>query len=78
MSRDESSPVRKIYILKTCRTAPVSRVRIVVQLLRLPVMVFVHRGSNRNGWSYEPNYIGQNLAAQGVVVVTITYRLGPS
>lgn len=43
---------------------------------RLPVMVFVHGGSNRGGWSYEPNYIGQNLAARGVVVVTITYRLG--
>ena len=44
---------------------------------RLPVMVFVHGGSNEGGWSYEPNYIGQNLAAKGVVVVTITYRLGP-
>ena len=44
---------------------------------RLPVMVFVHGGSNKGGWSYEPNYIGQNLAAKGVVVVTITYRLGP-
>jgi len=43
---------------------------------RLPVMVFVHGGSNRGGWSYEPNYIGQNLAARGVVVVTIAYRLG--
>lgn len=42
----------------------------------LPVMVFVHGGSNKGGWSYEPNYIGQNLAAKGVVVVTITYRLG--
>lgn len=43
---------------------------------QLPVMVFVHGGSNKGGWSYEPNYIGQNLAAKGVVVVTITYRLG--
>jgi para-nitrobenzyl esterase len=44
---------------------------------RLPVMVYVHGGSNKGGWSYEPNYVGQNLAAKGVVVVTIAYRLGP-
>ena len=44
---------------------------------RLPVMVWVHGGSNKGGWSYEPNYIGTRLAAKGVVVVTIAYRLGP-
>jgi len=43
----------------------------------LPVMVFVHGGSHAGGWSYEPNYIGENLAARGVVVVTIAYRVGP-
>jgi len=43
----------------------------------LPVMVFVYGGSNAGGWSYEPNYIGENLAARGVVVVTIAYRVGP-
>lgn len=42
----------------------------------LPVMVFVHGGSNRSGWSYEPNYHGHRLAAEGVVVVSIAYRLG--
>jgi len=42
----------------------------------LPVMVWVHGGSNKAGWSYEPNYIGKNLAAKGVVVVTVTYRVG--
>jgi para-nitrobenzyl esterase len=40
-------------------------------------MVFVHGGSNAGGWSYEPNYVGGNLAARGVVVVTIAYRVGP-
>lgn len=44
---------------------------------RLPVMVWVHGGSNKGGWSYEPNYIGARLAAKGVVVVSIAYRLGP-
>jgi len=42
----------------------------------LPVMVFFHGGSNRSGWSYEPNYHGHRLAAEGAVVVTIAYRLG--
>ena len=44
---------------------------------RLPVMVFVHGGANKGGWSYEPNYVGDRLAARGAVVVTIAYRLGP-
>lgn len=44
---------------------------------RLPVMIYVHGGSNRGGWSYEPNYVGDRLAERGVVVVSIAYRLGP-
>ncbi len=43
---------------------------------KLPVMVYVHGGSNRSGWSWEPNYHGHALAQQGVVVVSIAYRLG--
>jgi para-nitrobenzyl esterase len=43
---------------------------------QLPVMVWVHGGSNKSGWSYEPNYRGDVLAPQGVVVVTVAYRLG--
>jgi len=44
---------------------------------RLPVMVWIHGGANRGGWSFEPNYQGARLAARGdVVVVTIAYRLG--
>ncbi|MBT8442090.1 MAG: carboxylesterase family protein, partial [Gammaproteobacteria bacterium] len=42
----------------------------------MPVMVYVHGGSNNSGWSYEIPYHGQYLAKQGVVVVTIAYRLG--
>ena len=42
----------------------------------LPVMIWVHGGSNVNGWAYEPNYVGAALAARGVVVVSINYRLG--
>ena len=42
----------------------------------LPVMVFIHGGSNKSGWSYEPNYYGHALANRGVVLVSIAYRLG--
>ncbi|MDH5214622.1 MAG: carboxylesterase family protein [Gammaproteobacteria bacterium] len=42
----------------------------------LPVMVWIHGGSNKSGWSYEPNYHGEKLAGRGVVVVSIAYRLG--
>ncbi len=44
---------------------------------RLPVMVWLYGGSNRAGWSFEPNYQGQHLAQRGqVVVVTVAYRVG--
>ncbi|WP_353227756.1 carboxylesterase family protein [Novosphingobium sp.] len=42
----------------------------------LPVMVWVHGGSNTGGYGHEANYRGARLAARGVVVVTINYRLG--
>lgn len=41
-----------------------------------PVMVWIHGGSNLNGGGGEPLYDGSALAAKGVVVVTINYRLG--
>ena len=44
---------------------------------RLPVMIWFHGGSNKGGWSYEPNYIGAELAMKGVVVLSTAYRLGP-
>ena len=42
----------------------------------LPVVVYIHGGSNKAGWSYEPNYIGSNMAEEGVIVISIAYRLG--
>lgn len=42
----------------------------------LPVMVYVHGGSNDSGWAYEPDYHGHVLAERGVVLVSIAYRLG--
>ena len=41
-----------------------------------PVMVWIHGGSNIDGYSHEPNYDGRQLANHGVVVVSINYRLG--
>jgi len=41
-----------------------------------PVMFWVHGGGNIAGAASEPHYDGAALAKQGVVVVTINYRLG--
>lgn len=42
----------------------------------LPVMVWIPGGGYVTGDSSRPEYDGSNLAASGVVVVTINYRLG--
>jgi para-nitrobenzyl esterase len=42
----------------------------------LPVMVWIHGGAFRLGYSGAPLYDGSELARHGVVVVTINYRLG--
>jgi para-nitrobenzyl esterase len=42
----------------------------------LPVLVYIHGGGNVGGWSFEPNYVGENLARRDVIVVSIAYRLG--
>jgi para-nitrobenzyl esterase len=41
----------------------------------LPAVVYIHGGSNKGGWAYEPNYVGEQLALRGVVVISIGYRL---
>ncbi|MDB5971063.1 MAG: carboxylesterase/lipase family protein [Hydrocarboniphaga sp.] len=42
----------------------------------LPVMVWLHGGAHRIGSASLPFYDGQKLAARGVVLVTLNYRLG--
>ena len=42
----------------------------------LPVIVYIHGGSNKAGWSYEPNYLGHNIANKGFILISIPYRLG--
>jgi para-nitrobenzyl esterase len=44
---------------------------------RLPVMVWIHGGSFETGSGSMAVYGGAALAAKGVVVVTLNYRLGP-
>ncbi len=43
---------------------------------KLPVMVWIHGGSNKSGWAYEPNYYGHKLAQENVVVISVAYRQG--
>lgn len=43
---------------------------------RLPVMLFVHGGGFYQGSGSDPLYNGSLLAGDGVIVVTINYRLG--
>jgi para-nitrobenzyl esterase len=43
---------------------------------KAPVFVWIHGGALTTGSSREPLYDGAKLAARGIVVVTINYRLG--
>ena len=43
---------------------------------KLPVFVYIYGGGFSAGDASEPRYDGENIAAQGVVVVTMNYRLG--
>jgi para-nitrobenzyl esterase len=42
-----------------------------------PVMVWIHGGGFTNGSGAKPLYDGVRMAREGVVLVTINYRLGP-
>lgn len=41
-----------------------------------PVMVWLHGGSAMYGTASQPVYDGHTLACEGIVVVTVSYRLG--
>ena len=38
--------------------------------------MYIHGGSNKAGWAYEPNYHGHNIADKGFILISIPYRLG--
>jgi para-nitrobenzyl esterase len=44
---------------------------------RLPVLVWIYGGGFGNGSAAMPLYWGDKLAAKGIVVVTVAYRVGP-
>lgn len=44
---------------------------------RLPVMVWIHGGAFQQGAGSNPVFVRGDLAQQGVVLVTLNYRLGP-
>lgn len=41
-----------------------------------PVLVFIHGGAFQTNYSFAPQFDGEAMAAQGIVVATINYRLG--
>jgi len=43
---------------------------------RLPVLVYFYGGGFVSGDGSEPRYDGESMAARGIVVVTLSYRLG--
>lgn len=44
---------------------------------KMPVMVWIHGGGLTLGWGHQAIYDGTKFAKQGVVLVSINYRLGP-
>ncbi len=41
----------------------------------LPVMIWIHGGGYRQGYSHEPRTNGEAMARSGIVVVSVNYRL---
>ena len=42
---------------------------------KLPVLVFIHGGANNHGHASEMEFYASKLAAKGIIVVTVQYRL---
>ncbi|MDT0550011.1 MULTISPECIES: carboxylesterase family protein [Streptomyces] len=59
-----------------CLFANVWRPAGVAAGARLPVMVWIHGGGFVAGSGAQPDFSGESFARQGVVLVTINYRLG--
>ncbi len=43
---------------------------------RLPVFYYIHGGGYVGGYSYEMEFDGERVAAKGIIMVTVGYRLG--
>ena len=46
------------------------------QSAKLPVMVWIHGGDHHDGSSFDPFFIGNAISKEGIVNVSINYRLG--
>ena len=43
----------------------------------LPVYVYIHGGGNNHGFASEIEFVASKLAAKGIIVVAVSYRVGP-
>jgi para-nitrobenzyl esterase len=59
-----------------CLFLNVWRPAVMTPDVRLPVFVWIHGGGFLNGGSSAPTFDGSALARQGLVVVSLNYRLG--
>jgi acetyl esterase/lipase len=70
MRRPSPPHLRKIASISTWKPASVKAGD------KLPVMVWIHGGGFVNGGSSPGVYSGQNFARDGLVFVSLNYRLG--
>ena len=47
-----------------------------IEATNLPILVFIHGGSLTSGSASFEDYNGENVAKHGIIMITITYRLG--
>ena len=64
-------PPRKIACFSICGDLPIPP-----EKSNLPVMVWIHGGAFVFGSGSQPDYSGVSFAKQGVILVTVNYRLG--
>ncbi len=43
---------------------------------KLPVVFWIHGGALAGGYSFEPEFDGEGMCRQGIILVTINYRVG--
>lgn len=43
---------------------------------KMPVLLWIHGGALMGGYGYEPEFDGEAFCREGVILVTINYRLG--
>jgi para-nitrobenzyl esterase len=72
----QDNGVGPLPMSEDCLTLNVWTPDVAAKTGKKPVMVWIHGGGHVNGSGTAALYDGTNLAKQGVVVVTLNYRLG--